>query len=348
MVELWFGIAAIMLATYVVMDGFDFGAGALHCFVARRDAERRQVLAAIGPFWDGNEVFLVAAGGVLFVAFPKVLAAGLSGFYFAIFLVLWALILRGVAIEFRSHLEHPLWRTAWDFVFGVASTLLPVLFGAALGNLLRGLPLNQEGWFSLPLFTDFTTGGEVGILDWYTVLVAVFALLAIVGHGGTYLAWKTDEAVVVRSRLTAMWSYGMVAVLWPIVTLATATANARMYEVLLDRPLAWLSLIVALGGLVSIALGLRGNRPLQAFLGSSAFLAGLLGATAALVFPVMLRATGGDQLSLTAYNSAVPMQSLRIALAWWVIAAPLAVAYFVLLFRLHRGKAVAARRREGY
>jgi cytochrome bd ubiquinol oxidase subunit II len=347
-VELWFGIAAVTLTTYVVMDGFDFGAGALHLFVARNDAERRQVLAAIGPFWDGNEVFLLASGGVLFVAFPKVLAAGLSGFYFAIFLVLWVLILRGIAIEFRSHIEHALWRAAWDFVFGVASTLLPVLFGAALGNLLRGLPLNQEGWFSLSLFTDFTTGGEVGILDWYTVLVGVFGLLAIVGHGGTYLAWKTDGAVYARSRLAAMWCYGAVALLWPIVTLATATVNRHMYDVLLERPLAWLALIIALGGIVSIALGVRANRPLQAFLGSSAFLAGLLGATAALMFPVMLRATGSDELSLTAYNSAVPTASLRIAIGWWIVAAPLAIAYFVVLFRLYRGKAVASRQGEGY
>jgi cytochrome bd ubiquinol oxidase subunit II len=347
-VELWFGIAAVMLAAYVVMDGFDFGAGALHLFVARNDTERRQVLAAIGPFWDGNEVFLLATGGVLFVAFPKVLGSGLSGFYFAIFPVLWVLILRGIAIEFRSHTAHALWRTAWDFVFGVASLLLPVLFGAALGNLLRGLPLDRDGWFSLPLFTDFTTGGEVGILDWYTVLIGVFALVAIVGHGGTFLAWKTDEAVFTRSRLTAMWCYGAVAVLWPIVTVATAIVNRHMYDVLLVRPLAWLALIVALGGLVSVMRGLRGSRPLQAFLGSSAFLAGLLAATAVLVFPVMLRAMGGDELSLTAYNSAVPATSLSTALRWWVIAAPLVIAYFIVLFRIHRGKAVASGHREGY
>src|SRR5215831_19237004 len=128
-----------MLAIYVVMDGFDFGAGVLHLDVAKTDRERRQVLAAIGPFWDGNEVWLLATGGVLFLAFPKVLASGLSGFYFAIFLVLWTLILRGIAIEFRSHAEHPLWRTAWDVVFCIASLVMPVLLGAALGNLLRGL-----------------------------------------------------------------------------------------------------------------------------------------------------------------------------------------------------------------
>src|SRR5262245_45868831 len=266
-----------MLTAYVVMDGFDFGAGTLHLFVARTDRERREVLAAIGPFWDGNEVWLLALGGVLFLAFPKVLASGLSGFYFAIFLVLWVLILRGIAIEFRSHVEHPLWRAAWDFVFGVASAVMPVLFGAALGNLVRGLPLNQDGWFSLTLFTDFRTSGDVGILDWYTVLVGVFALVALIGHGGTYLAWKTGDAVQDRSRTAAIWCYASVALLWPLVTLATAFVNKHMYDALFDRPLAWLALIVAFGGIVSVALGLSRKRPLQAFLGSSAFLAGLLG-----------------------------------------------------------------------
>ena len=162
LVEIWFAIAAVMLTAYVVLDGFDLGAGVVHLFVARSDGERRQVLGAIGPFWDGNEVWLLATGGALFVAFPPVLASGLSGFYFAIFLVLWSLILRGVAIEFRSHIEHPLWRTAWDFVFSAGSTLLPVLFGAALGNLVRGLPIDAEGYFSLSLFTDFTTTPPVG------------------------------------------------------------------------------------------------------------------------------------------------------------------------------------------
>lgn len=348
MIELWFGIVAAMLAAYVVLDGFDFGAGALHLFVARTDTERRQVLAAIGPYWDGNEVFLLAAGGTLFVAFPKVLAAGLSGFYLAIFLVLWTLILRGIAIEFRSHHTHVLWRAAWDAVFGVASTVLPVLFGAALGNLLRGLPLDQDGWFTLPLFTDFTARGDVGILDWYTVLVGVFALLATVGHGASYLAWKTDGAVQARSRKMALWCYGAVGVLWPIVTLATAVVKGRMYDALLKRPLAWMALLIALGGLASVFLALRGRRPLAAFLGSAAFLAGLLAATATLVFPVMLRAVGGDALSLTAYGTAVPVASLRTALGWWAVAAPLVVAYYAVLFRLHRGKAVAAPQGQGY
>jgi cytochrome d ubiquinol oxidase subunit II len=347
-VELWFGIAAVMLTAYVVLDGFDFGAGLLHLFVARTDPERRQVLASIGPYWDGNEVWLLATGGVLFVAFPPVLAAGLSGFYFAIFLVLWTLILRGVSIEFRSHLEDPLWRTWWDFLFCAASTLLPVLFGAALGNLLRGLPLGEDGWFSLALFTDFTAKPPVGILDWYTVLAGVFGLLAIGGHGATFLAWKTDGAVQSRSRRAAAWLYGVVAVLWPLLTVATLHVNREMFAALPRRPLAWLSVLVALVGLISVGTGLRGRRERRAFVGSCAFLAGILAATAACVFPVMLRAIDGGGRSLDAYNSSVPARSLEVALAWWVVGFPLAVLYFVTLFRIHRGKAVAADGRDGY
>jgi cytochrome d ubiquinol oxidase subunit II len=150
-----------------------------------RGPDRHRAPAGAGgdrPFWDGNECS-AAAADALPSPFRR-LAAGLSGFYLAIFLVLWTLILRGIAIEFRSHHAHVLWRAAWDVVFGVASTALPILFGAALGNLLRGLPLDPDGWFSLPLFTDFTAGGEVGILDWYPCWSASSPLLAVVGHGG--------------------------------------------------------------------------------------------------------------------------------------------------------------------
>ncbi|HLP30028.1 MAG TPA: cytochrome d ubiquinol oxidase subunit II, partial [Geothrix sp.] len=166
--ELWFWLVSVMVAIYVVMDGFDFGAGILHLVVAKTNEERREVLGAIGPLWDGNEVWLLAGGGSLFLAFPKVLASGFSGFYLAMFLVLWTLLLRGISIEFRSHLHDGMWRSFWDGTFAFASILLPVLFGAALGNVLRGVPMNQAGEFNIPLFTHFGTANPVGILDWYT------------------------------------------------------------------------------------------------------------------------------------------------------------------------------------
>ena len=348
MIEFWFGVAAVMLAAYVILDGFDLGAGALHLFVARTDAERRQVLAAIGPFWDGNEVWLLALGGVLFVAFPHVLASGLSGFYFAIFLVLWSLMLRAVSLEFRSHLESRLWRAAWDAVFSVASALLPVLFGVALGNLLRGVPLDSSGWFAISLFTDFSTSDPVGLLDWYTVLVGVFALAALTAHGALFLAWKTDNLVQARARLAATWCYLLVAILWPLLTWTTSAVHPDLFGMLTRRPIALATTALAMAGLITVGFGLRSARYLIAFIGSSAFLVGVLAATAASVFPVMLRATGGDSLSLTAYNAGAPLSSLRSALGWWLVGFPIAIAYFVTLFRLHRGKAQAAVGREGY
>jgi len=348
MLEAWYAIVVFMLTAYVVLDGFDFGAGALHLFVARTDAERRQVLAAIGPFWDGNEVWLLAAGGALFVGFPRVLASGISGFYFAIFMVLWCILLRGIAIEFRSHVGDPIWRTSWDFFFWLASVLLPVFFGAALGNLLRGVPLRADGWFALALFTDFTAKELVGILDWYTVLVGVFALAALAGHGALFLNWKTEGPVQQRSRAAGFCLYAAVAALWPAVTFATHRVDTGFLSALASRPLAWLLAAVALVGFASIFVGLARGRELPAFLGSCAFLAGLSTATAACVFPTMLRAIGAEGASLTAYSGGGDPEGLRTALAWFAVGFPLAILYFVIVFRLHRGKAVAAEQGEGY
>jgi cytochrome d ubiquinol oxidase subunit II len=348
MFELWFGIVAVMFSAYVVLDGYDLGAGALHLIVARSGEERRQVLAAVGPFWDANEVWLLAAGGALFVAFPRVLAVGVSGFYLAIFLVIWMLIVRAVAIEYRSHVADDLWRRFWDTAFAVASAVLAILWGAAIGNVIRGLPLGTDGWFELTLFTSFRPNPPVGILDWYSVLTGVFALVALVGHGAVFLVWRTAGAVHDRARAIARGVFLALAVLWPLVTLATHIVNPTLLPALPGRPLAWLGLLAALAGLVSVFAGLQRDRPLMAFLGSSSWIVGMLVATAACLFPVMLRAVPDTTLSLTAYNAGNTAAGLRTALGWWVVGFPTAIGYFVVLFRLHRGKAVAAREGEGY
>lgn len=342
MLELWYAVVVFMLTAYVVLDGFDLGAGALHLAVARSDAERRQVLAAIGPFWDGNEVWLITAGGALLVGFPRVLASGVSGFYFAIFLVIWCLILRGISIEFRSHVADPLWRSSWDFFFWLPSLLLPVFLGAALGNLLRGLPLNAEGWFALALFTDFSAREPVGMLDWYTVTVGIFALVALAGHGALYLSWKSDGPVQKRARVAGRLLYAGVVALWPAVTVATQYVQASFLPSLASRPLAWMMAAVALTGVAAVFVALSRHRDLMAFLGSCVFLAGLSTATAACVFPIMLRAISDDALTLTVYTAGGDPRGLRAALGWFAVGFPLVVVYFVVLFRLHRGKATAA------
>lgn len=348
---LWFAIAALVLAAYVVLDGFDFGAGALHLAVAKTDAERRQVLSAIGPFWDGNEVWLLAAGGVLFLAFPKVLGSGLSGFYLAIFFLLWTLIGRGLAIELRSHVGDPMWRSFWDGAFAVASTLAPVLLGAAFGNLVRGVPLDENGWFGLPLFDSWSPRAEpgaLGLLDAYTVLAGVLALVAIQHHGALYLAWKTEGAVRKRASRLAGRLFPATAGLWVLATVATAWVAPEVFAAATSRPLAWLASATLVAGLATSFAARRWGRDLTAFLGSCAFLAGVLGATAAAIYPTMIRAAGDPTRSLTALNAASAPESLRAGLWWCPVGLVLAIGYFVLLFRLHRGRVKAEDGAEGY
>jgi cytochrome d ubiquinol oxidase subunit II len=342
MTELWFGIVSVTLTIYVIMDGFDLGAGALHLLVARNPDERRRVIASIGPYWDANEVWLIAAGGALLIAFPKVMAAGLSGFYLAIFMVIWCLLLRGISIEFRNHAHAPMWRSFWDVTFALASLLLCVFFGCAFGNLLRGLPVNEEGWFSLSLFTDFSGRMPVGILDWYTVLVGVYATLALVMHGGAFLCWKVEDELLARCRLWTFRVGLMVTALWPVMTYFTIRVNPDLFDNFATRPLAWVCALLALAGLATLFAGLLRRSYGRAFLGSGAFLLGLMAATAVAMFPVMLRSPSDPTLSITAHDAANDPHGLSIALRWWLLGIPLVIVYFVLQFKLHAGKTQVA------
>ncbi len=345
---LWFWMVSVVVAVYAVMDGFDFGAGALHLFVARTDTERREVLGAIGPLWDGNEVWLLAGGGLLFLGFPKVLAAGFSGFYLAMFMVIWTLILRGISIEFRSHVSDRLWRAFWDGGFALASTLMPVLLGAALGNVVRGVPLDGSGFFNIPLFTHWGVGNPVGILDWYTLLMGLLVLATLTAHGALFLAWKTTGAVHRRCLAAARPLWAVVAVLALLATFATARVNPDVYARLPHAPLAWAGMALFLAGLGTVAAGLWKGRPLLAFLGSGSFIVGILAATAACVWPVMLRSTIDPAFSLSALNANAGAYGMRSGLVWWALAFPVVIAYFAMLFRIHRGKVQAAGDGEGY
>src|SRR6476469_5666734 len=192
METLWFIIVAVMLTVYVVLDGFDIGAGITYLVAAKKDQERRAVLTAIGPVWDGNEVWLLAAGGTLYFAFPQLYASSFSGFYLPLMMVLWLLMLRAIGIEFRLHVPAPVWKSFFDVIFSLASILLAIFFGAALGNVIRGVPLGPDGYFFEPLWTTWRLGPNPGILDWYTVLTGVVALFALTAHGAIYVNVKTS------------------------------------------------------------------------------------------------------------------------------------------------------------
>jgi cytochrome bd ubiquinol oxidase subunit II len=334
----WYAIVAGMLAIYAILDGFDFGAGIVHRFVARTDEERRTVLAAIGPIWDGNEVWLIAAGGVLFLAFPKVYSAAFSGFYLALMIVLWLLILRGISIEARSHQENPLWREFCDSTFAVASALLAVVLGTSLGNVVRGVPLDATGWFAMPLFTNFRPGSDPGIFDWYTTLVGIFTLCVLSGHGALYLAWRTTGPVRDRSRNWARVAWLIAIPLWVLATIATAWLQPTIFTALSSRPWSIVFVLLMLAGLWGVFHFLRREQELRAFLSSSAFLAGVLGATMTGNYPFWLRSTLENAHSLTATNAAAQTHALEVAIVWWAVGIVLIGAYFGYLFRSLRGK----------
>ena len=348
MVEAWFIILCLMLTVFVVLEGWDFGAGALHLIVARTRAERRQLIAAIGPLWSWHEVWLIGSGGVLFAAFPTVLASSFAGFYLALNMILWSLLLRGISIEVGGHLDDALWQSFWDFVFALSNLLLAVLFGAALGNVLRGVPLDENGKFSLPLFTHFDTHGHVGILDWYTISVAGFTVLILLAHGAAYLEVKTEGAVHARSAQWARRLWPIVMLLFPVITAETWYVRPDFAAGFAHRPLSWLSVAAALGGIIAVFAGQRKNKESLAFAGSCTFIIGLMAGAAASVFPTMLHSTLAPEHSITAYNGCASIQSLTVALWWWPFAFVLACIYFVFILRNYRGKAKETKDTQGF
>jgi cytochrome d ubiquinol oxidase subunit II len=338
MPTLWFILVALMLTAYVVLDGFDLGAGIIHLMVARTDRERRTVLRAIGPVWDGNEVWLLAAGGTLYFAYPLLYASSFSGFYLPLMMVLWLLMLRAVGIEFRTHLESPVWRAFFDVVFSVSSLLLAIFFGAALGNVVRGVPLGPDGYFFEPLWTDWRVGPHPGILDWFTVMVGVLALVTLTIHGALYIACKTAGDINRRARRVA-------TCLWPALLLLTFVSLLLTIRVHLDvvdnfrrYPIGMIIPVV-----VFFSLGLMlyfhvNGREKPAFVCSGAYITGMLVGAAFGIYPDVLPAAMNQPNSLTIYNTAAGAHGLRVGLVWWTLGMILAIGYFVFIYRMFRGK----------
>ncbi|MEO6391986.1 MAG: cytochrome d ubiquinol oxidase subunit II [Pyrinomonadaceae bacterium] len=340
METLWFTLVALMLVAYVVLDGFDLGAGIISPLIAKTDHERQIVLRSIGPIWDGNEVWLLAAGGALYFAFPLLYASSFSGFYLPLMIVLWLLMLRGIGIELRSHFPDPMWRSFFDFIFSGSSLLLAIFFGAAIGNVVRGVPLNQEGYFFEALWTNFRVGPSPGILDWYTVIMGVVALVTLTVHGANWVTHKTEGELQIRSRRVAR--IGWVAlVLMTVVSLAvTLYIRPNMLDNFRLRPWGWLIPLVVLVSLGAMAYFQSAKRDHAAFLSSVAYIMGMLGGAAFAVYPVLLPSSSDPKLSLTIYSVKTGDYSMRVGLIWWTVGMTVAAAYFIFLYRFFRGKVV--------
>jgi cytochrome d ubiquinol oxidase subunit II len=341
METLWFVLVALMLAAYVIFDGFDLGAGAVHHFVARTQAERRLVIRSIGPVWDGNEVWLLATGGTLYFAFPALYAVAFSGFYLPLMIVLWLLIVRGAALEFRNHLQHPVWIPFWDAAFALASTLLAVFFGAALGNVVRGVPFDGSGRFFAPLWTHFGPRGTTGVLDWYTITAGVAALSALALHGSLWIALKTPAPVCERARRAARLLWVSTAGLTLLLTGLTLALQPLVRDNLSRRPWGWGFPALALGGMAVVWSGLRAGRDLRGFLGSCAYLAGMMSSAAFGLFPYVLPSSTDPLLGMTAEQAAAHDCGLRAGLAWWIPGMALVAVYFVFTYRRLAGRVEA-------
>jgi cytochrome bd ubiquinol oxidase subunit II len=336
---IWFWLVAAMLSVYVVLDGFDIGAGILHLWVARNDVERRTVIQSIGPVWDGNEVWLIAAGGTLYFAFPLLYATSFSGFYLPLIMVLWLLVARGVSLEFRGHLGGPIWPAFFDVCFSAASVLLAVFFGAALGNVVRGVPLDSAGHFFEPLWTNFSPVGQTGILDWFTILVGVAALAALALHGATWLAYKTVDDLYERALSLASRLWWCVALLTVAVTYASFHLLPRLLYSFRAHPWGIVLPIAAIAGLLGSGWFVRLRKDDLAFGASCVYLVGMLASVAFSLYPSVLPTSlnpiyGG----LTVSNAKAADYGLKIGLAWWLLGMALATAYTVFTYRNFAGK----------
>jgi cytochrome bd ubiquinol oxidase subunit II len=329
----WFCLVAIMIAGYVVLDGFDLGAGIVHLFVAHSDRERRQVLQSIGPVWDGNEVWLLAGGGTLYFAFPALYAAAFSGFYLALMMVLWLLILRGISIEFRSHIDSPIWAPFWDLVFGGASAVLALLFGAALGNVVRGVPLDSDGFFFLPLWTNFLPGKNAGIVDWYTLLAGASSFVALTVHGCSWVAARTAGDLRQRARALGVKAWWAVLVFTALITLASFRIQPHLTAQFFEHPWGFVFPLLALVGLAGMRIyGAQGG-DMNAFLCSCLFLVGMLTSAAFGVFPYVLPSNVSADAGLTVFNASAPAYGLHVGLVWWIPGMILAALYSVFVYR---------------
>jgi len=335
---LWFCLATAMITGYVILDGFDLGAGIVQLLVAKTEPEKAQVLSTIGPVWDGNEVWLVAAAAALFLAFPALYASSFSGFYLALMMVLWLLILRGIAIEFRNHIDNPLWKPAWDTVFGGASAILAFVFGVALGNVVRGVPLDANGYFFLPLRTNLLPGADAGVIDWYTLLVGATAFVALAVHGSLWVVIKTAGTLQEGTRALSAKLWRVLIALTLVISPLSFAIQPNLWKQFTSHPWGVVFPAFALTGLVGVRVLSTQRKDLGAFLASGLYLVGMLASVAFGVFPNVLPSNTTPDFSLTIYNAAAAEHGLVIGLWWFIPGMALAIAYSVFTYRHFAGK----------
>jgi cytochrome bd ubiquinol oxidase subunit II len=335
---IWFWLVAVMIVGYVVLDGFDLGVGVLHLFLPRTNEQRKTALHSIGPVWDGNEVWLLAGGGTLYFAFPLLYASAFSGFYLPLMIVLWLLVLRGISIELRNHVDIGVWIALLDGVFGISSALLAIFYGAALANVLRGVPLQADGYFFLPLWTNWQPGPHPGILDWYTVIGGLVALAALTLHGALWITIKVSGDLAQRAcRLV-----NPLLILESLLTVVSLVATIAVRPASLDNyyhyPVTFIVPVGVLASLAGIWFFNRNQQPGKAFLSSALYLFFMLAGACWGLYPTLLPASTGADRDITLARAISGPHTLAVGLAWWSFGMTLAVAYVVFVYSRFKGK----------
>ena len=345
----WYIVLMTMLAVYVILDGYDFGAGIIHLFFAKTEKDKKAITNAIGPFWDANEVWLIAAGGVLFFAFPTLYASSFSGFYLPLIMILWLLIFRAIGLELRGQVHNRMWEAVWDKAFGIASLLLALFFGIALGNVVRGVNLGmvengistQEAhYFFLPLWnpTFSPQAQHLGIIDWFTILLGLVAVVALTIHGANWIIFKTNSDLNEKlKKVVFVLSFVLLAL--SIVTLLVwHIIEPNPFHNFIKNPLLWIFPLITFIGLFGLFKVKSFKKDGLGFLFSSLFLFGGLTSTVASIFPKVLPSTNAVNPSLTLYNVAADSYGLSVGIYWFAIAVVLVGVYMVIQYRVFKGK----------
>jgi cytochrome d ubiquinol oxidase subunit II len=326
----WFLLVGVLVIGYGILDGFDLGVGVLHLFT-RNEKDRRINLNAIGPVWDGNEVWLLTGGGALFAAFPAVYATVFSGFYIALMLLLTALIFRAVSFEFRSKIESPAWRTFWDWGFGLGSLLPAVLFGVAFGNILHGVPIDAQGNY---------LGTFFGLLNPYSIIIGLVSLSSFTLHGAIYLTLKTekDRQQQIVQIIPKLW-IAFVA-LYVVATLASILGFPYLFEGMLQNPIAWILFAVFLGSTIYLPVAVKAGKYLVAFIASSLMIACMTGLAAVSLFPRLVPSSIDLANSLTIYNASSTQPTLQTMFIIALIGMPFVIGYTAFIYSVFKGKVV--------
>ncbi|MFO0551786.1 MAG: cytochrome d ubiquinol oxidase subunit II [Polyangiaceae bacterium] len=325
---LWFWLAACSFAAYVVLDGFDLGVGLLSRVLARTRSERALVMRSIGPVWDGNEVWLLAAGGTLYFAFPKLYATAIAGFYLPVNILVWLLAFRALGLEMKHQMHHPLWDDLWDAAFFGSSALITLFLGVALGNVVRGLPIDERGTFFAPLWTDFTVSDNAGILDWFTVLVGLTAMSALALHGALWIAHRVEGPPAERAARLAVPLAAATGVAFALTSAAVFSVKT---DIAVSARTAIPPFVAALALGAAAALARRGSFR-AAFRASAAMSAAMVLTAAAAMYPFVLPSRRPG-LGLTIEAAKTSDYGLTVGLLWWIPGTALALGYFVFMYR---------------